>query len=63
MLIKRPQKARPFWILGRVLELIIGDDDKVRSVKVKSGDGNVQLNSIKHLYPLELTFNSCSLSS
>ena len=55
VLIKQPQKPRPYWVLGRVLELIIGDDGKVRSVRIKRGDGSIQVHSIKHLYPLELT--------
>ena len=37
-----------------MLELIYGDDDKVRSAKVKRGDGSIQIHSISHLYPLEL---------
>ena len=37
-----------------MLELIYGDDDKVRSAKVKRGDGSIQIRSISHLYPLEL---------
>ena len=34
---------------------MMGDDNKVRSVKVKSGDGSVQIHSIKLLYRLELS--------
>ena len=41
VLVKNPAKSRPFWLLGRVLELIVGDDKKIRSVKVKGGDGSV----------------------
>ena len=33
----------------------MGDDNKVRSVKVKRGNGSVQIHSIKLLYPLELS--------
>ena len=54
VLVKNPAKPRPYWLLGRVLELIYGDDDKVRSAKVKRGDGSIQIHSISHLYPLEL---------
>ena len=32
----------------------MGDHNKVCSVKVKIGDGSVQIHSIKLLYPLEL---------
>ena len=34
---------------------MMGDDNKVRSVKIKRGDGSVQIHSIKLLYPLELS--------
>ena len=37
-----------------MLELIYGDDDKVRSAKVKRGDGSIQIHSSSLLYPLEL---------
>ena len=50
-----PNKSRPYWLLGRVLELIVGHDDKVRSVKLKRGDGVIVHHSINHLYPLELS--------
>ena len=30
VLVKQPQIPRPYWVLGRVLELIIGDDGKIR---------------------------------
>ena len=55
VLVKIPNKSRPFWPLGRVIELVEGDDGKVRSVRLKRGDGAIQHHSIKHLYPLELT--------
>ena len=55
VLIRNPIKPRPFWQLGRVLELIMGDDHKVRSVKLKRGDGSVQVHSINLLYPMELS--------
>ena len=38
VLVKGPSKdKRPHWIFGRVVELIHGDDNKVRSAKVKLG--------------------------
>ena len=55
VLVKLLNKSRPYWVLGRVLELIRGHDDKVRSVKLKRGDGVVTHHSINHLYPLELS--------
>ena len=57
VLIKSPIKPRPFWMMGRVLELVIGFDNKVRSVKLKQGNGNIEYHSISHLYPLEISFN------
>ena len=65
LFVKHPNKLRPYWLLGRTLELIRGDDDKVRSVKLKRGDGKIVIDSLKHLYPLELSlthnvkFSSC----
>ena len=55
VLVKIPNKSRPYWLLGRVLELIVGHDNLVRSVKLKRGDGAVVHHSINHLYPLELS--------
>ena len=42
-------------MLGRVIETVEGHDGKIRSVKVKRGDGAISHHSINHLYPLELT--------
>ena len=55
VLIKNPAKTRPYWLLGRVTELICGEDGKVRIVKLKRGDGENVTHSIKHLYPMELS--------
>ena len=55
VLVKNPAKSRPYWLLGRVVELIYGDDGKVRSAKIKRGDGAIQTHALCHLYPLELT--------
>ena len=55
VLVKLLNKSRPYWVLGRVLELVRGHDDKVRSFKLKRGDGVVTHHSINHLYPLELS--------
>lgn len=55
VLVKLPNKPRPYWLLGRIVELIIGFDNKIRSVKVMRGDGQVAHHSINHLYPLELS--------
>jgi len=42
-------------LLGKVLELIVGFDGKVRSVRLKRADGVVAHHSIVHLYPLEIS--------
>lgn len=55
VLIKLPNKPRPFWMLGRVLQIFIGFDNKIRSVKLKQGNGVISNHSICHLYPLELS--------
>ena len=55
VLVKDPTKSHPFWCLGRVVELFPGDDNNVRSARIRKGDGTCSVNSIKHLYPLELS--------
>ena len=55
VLIKAINKPRPFWMMGKVLELIIGFDGKVRSVKLKQGNGSIEYHSICNLYPMELS--------
>ena len=55
VLFKMLNKTRPYWLLGRVLELIVGHDGKVCSVKLKRGDGVIVHHSINHLYPMELS--------
>ena len=55
ILIKNPLKPRPYSQLGRVVELFPGNDNNIRSVRVKRGDGMTQTYSIKHLCPLELS--------
>ena len=54
VLIKMPNKPRPFWSLGKVTKLIYGDDNRVRSAEVFH-NGNTVLHSISHLYPMELS--------
>ena len=55
VLIKNPAETRSYWLLGRVTELIYDEDGKVRTVKLKRGDGENVTHSIKHLYPMELS--------
>ena len=57
VLIKTPNKARPFWNMGRILEIICGFDNKIRSVKLKQSNGRIEYHSICNLYPLELSQN------
>lgn len=63
VLIKNPAKGRHHWRLGRVIELIFGSDNKVRSAKILKGNDKyrtseerkLELHSLSHLYPLELS--------
>lgn len=56
VLVKLPNKPRPFWLLGRIMEVVISpDNNKIRTAKVRRGDGRVDYHSICHLYPLELS--------
>ena len=55
VIIKAPAKSRPYYKLGRVIELIYGTDYKVRVVKLKRADGSEVLVPISLLYPLELS--------
>ena len=53
ILIPHPQKSRPFWMTGKVVEVFKSDDNKIRSANVER-DGSTQYYAINHLYPLEL---------
>ena len=55
VLVKMPNKPRPFWLLGRVLEVFLGHDNKIRSVLLYRADGTTCHHSICHLYPMELS--------
>ena len=55
VLIKTFNKPRPYWLLGKVIELIMGRDSKGRTVKVKQGNGAIEYHSICNLYPLEVS--------
>ena len=41
VLIRHPKQSRPFWMLGRVVEVFKGDDINIRSANVKR-DGSTQ---------------------
>lgn len=55
VLIRNPAKPRPYWFLGRVVELVKGSDGNIRSAKLLRGDRTEVHHSLKHLYPLELS--------
>jgi hypothetical protein len=61
VLVKHPFKSRPFWNMGRVLEVMIGYDNNIRFVKVKLSNGEVATHAINHLYPLELNITQGDL--
>lgn len=56
VLIKVPNKSWPFWGLGKVVKLLVGKDNRVRSASVLK-DGCVQIHSLKNIYPLEIKHN------
>ena len=55
VLIKSATKTRPYWQLGRVIKLIYGADNCVRTVMLKKGDGNIAHYPINILYPTEVS--------
>ena len=62
VLIKAFNKPRPYWMMGKVLELVMGFDGSIRSVKLKQGNGTTEYHSICNLYPLELSITHASSS-
>ena len=54
VIIESPIKPRPFWQLGRVLQLVHGGDGRVRTVLLKTPAGQ-NYYPIKVLHPLELS--------
>jgi hypothetical protein len=62
VIIKNDKKNRNFWRLGKVEELISGDDGVVRAAKVRVGSENgksdVWRRTIQHLVPLEVNRNA-----
>ena len=44
--------------MGIVTALIMGNDNKIRLVKLRKADGHVDTYSIKLLYPLEIHANA-----
>ena len=62
VLIKLPNKPRPFWLLGKVIEVVVGYDNIIRSVKVKQSNGKVAHHSICNLFPMELSITHPGVS-
>ena len=60
VLIYSPVKARIHWHLGRVIQLVTGDDGKTRMVKVWRDKNTQEIHAINHLYPLELSLDVVS---
>jgi len=54
VLISAPNKSRPHWHLGRVIELLPGQDGKVRTVRLRRPDRTDGVYAIKTLFPLEI---------
>jgi len=54
VLISAPNKSRTHWQLGKVIELLPGQDHKIRTVKLRRHDKSEGVYSIKNLYPLEI---------
>ena len=55
VLVKMPNRPRPFWLHARVLEVYLGYVDKIISAKLRRAEFTVYHYSICHLYPLELS--------
>ena len=62
VIVKNDKMNRNFWRLGKIEELISGDDEMVRAAKVrvsnKNGKSDVLRRSIQHLVPLEVSQDS-----
>jgi len=55
VLIQAPNKPRPMWQLGRVIELLPGKDKVTRCARIMRPDRTDGVYSINHLYPMELS--------
>ena len=61
VLINVPNKIRPLWPMGRVIELLPGKDEIVRCVRLKREDNTEGVHSINLLIPLEIDVSPSSL--
>ena len=53
VLLKVPNRPRPYWNLGRITD-VLSSDDETRVFKVKRADGREVITSIDNTFPLEL---------
>ena len=51
-------EIKPFWRMGKVVQVIPGADGKVRSAKLMRSDRSEGIYPICKLYPLELSLTS-----
>ena len=64
VVVKNDFSKRQFWKLGKIEELIIGTDGRVRAAKVRipaSKGSQVLMRSLKHLAPLEIRAHNANL--
>ena len=54
VIIKSPVKPRPFWTIGKIIQLLPGDDEYIRVAEVLKPDKSMITTSVTNLYPLEL---------
>lgn len=60
VLLRNTFRARPYWSLVKIIELLPGKDGNIRVVRIQRHDGAVTTASVSHLYPLELEIKSNS---
>ena len=53
MIIHADHVPRQRWSLGRIAELLPGNDGQIRSAKVQTSNGNLITRPLYKLYPLE----------
>jgi len=54
VMIFAPNKTRPYWQMGKIMELLPGKDGVVRTVKLKRPDNSEGVYTINPLYTLKL---------
>ena len=54
VLLKNPFKARVFWTMARITEIIPSHDGQIRVVRIQRSDGTSTKAAVCNLYPLEL---------